>query len=505
MSASDNDVLKALRSAFAPHALTTDPAELDAHAVDKGPLEHWQVHPPRAVVFAESTQDVQRLVRLSAEHGFALITRGAGTSVSGGANSTEGSVVLNLTRMNQILAMRPQDEVAVVEPGVINADLNAAAAEHGLMYAPDPASYRTSTIGGNVATNAGGLRCAKYGVTRDSVLALDVVLADGALIHTGQATFKGVAGYDLTSLFVGSEGTLGIVVGVTVRLRHLSPHTETIAAFFEELTTAAQGVLEIGKGRVQPAITELLDRNTMLALDQAQGSDLAQRGNTLLLIQTDGHGAAIEAEIIRDVLRGLGATVSDPGSTESERLIELRRHARGDGIATEVRVGEDVAVPRSRLVDYIRAIEDLAEEHQVQLKVVAHAGDGNLHPTFSVPSSELSPSAVSETTADDDAASPALPEAAPVTLDPAAVDPTTVDAAESDLPASAMSRLHAALDGSVRLALEMGGTITGEHGIGTYKLRWLDWEQSAEVIALQRRIKDVFDPEYRLNPGRAIL
>ncbi|MCH8562109.1 FAD-binding protein [Nesterenkonia sp. YGD6] len=499
MSASDNDVLTALRSAFTPGTLTTDAAELDAHAVDQGPLEHWQVHPPLAVVFAESTQDVQLLVRLSCEHGFALITRGAGTSVSGGANSTEGSVVLNLTRMNQILAMRPEDEVAVVEPGVINADLNAAAAEHGLMYAPDPASYRTSTIGGNVATNAGGLRCAKYGVTRDSVLALDVVLADGTLIHTGQATFKGVAGYDLTSLFVGSEGTLGIVVGVTVRLRHLSAHTETIAAFFDELTTAAQGVLDIGRARVQPAITELLDRRTMLALDEAQGSDLAQRGDTLLLIQTDGHGAAIEAEIIREVLRALGALVSDPGSTESERLIELRRHARGDGIVNEVRVGEDVAVPRSRLVDYIRAIEDLAEEHQVQLKVVAHAGDGNLHPTFSVPSSELGPDTGTgtgtETRPDDDAASPAQPEAAPV----------TIDATEGGLPTSAVSRLHAALDGSVRLALEMGGTITGEHGIGTYKLRWLDWEQSAEVIALQRRIKDVFDPERRLNPGRAIL
>ncbi|WP_218220645.1 FAD-binding oxidoreductase [Nesterenkonia sp. Act20] len=478
MSSSDNDVRAALRSAFAPHAVTTDPAELDSHAVDKGPLEHWQVHTPLAVVFAESVAEVQQLVQLSAEHGFPLITRGAGTSVSGGANTTAGSVVLNLTRMNQILAMRPEDEVAVVEPGVINADLNTAAAQHGLMYAPDPASYRTSTIGGNVATNAGGLRCAKYGVTRDSVLALDVVLADGTLIHAGQATFKGVAGYDLTSLFVGSEGTLGIVVGVTVRLRHLSQHTETIAAFFDELTTAAQGVLDIGKARVQPAITELLDHRTMLALDEAQGSDLATRGNTLLLIQTDGHGAGIEAEIIREVLRALDATVSDPGSTESERLIELRRHARGDGIITEVRVGEDVAVPRSRLVDYIRAIQDLAVEHEVQLKVVAHAGDGNLHPTFSVPSSELAPEpdATAGEQNDDDGA-----------------------------PVSAMSRLHAALDGSVRIALEMGGTITGEHGIGTYKLRWLDWEQSNEVIELQRSIKNVFDPDYRLNPGRAIL
>ncbi|WP_374761156.1 FAD-binding oxidoreductase [Nesterenkonia flava] len=458
-----SDFLGALEDAFDASAVSMAEADLRIHAVDQGPLEHWETQLPLAVVFAESVEDVQKLVRLAGEHGVAVVTRAAGTSVSGGANAVTGSVVLNLTRMNRILQVRPEDEVAVVEPGVINAELNAAVAEHGLMYAPDPASYRTSTIGGNVATNAGGLRCAKYGVTRDSVLALDVVLADGTLIRTGSATFKGVAGYDLTSLFVGSEGTLGIIVGITVRLRYLSPKVETIAAFFDDLPTAAQGVLEIGRARVQPAIMELLDRGTMQALDGAHGSDLAQRGAALLLLQTDGYGAQIEAEMIREVLVKLGGRVSAPGDEESNRLVNLRRHARGDGIVNEARVGEDVAVPRSQLVKYVEALEGLAAEHRVDLKVVAHAGDGNLHPTFSVSSDD------------------------------------------GVIPAEAMERLQAALDGSVRVALDMGGTITGEHGIGTYKLRWLGWEQNDDVIALQRQIKQAFDPNNLLNPNRAIL
>ena len=207
-----------------------------------------------------------------------MVARGAGTGVSGGAHASEGCVVLSLERMNRILDLNPDDETAVVEPGVVNADLNAAAAVHGLMYAPDPASFRMSTIGGNVATNAGGLRCAKYGVTRDSVLALDVVLADGSLIHTGHQTFKGVAGYDLTGLFVGSEGTLGIVVGVTVRLKYLPREVHTIAAFYPDFRSAAAGVLAVGKARVQPAIMELLDGGSLAQLDEIHGSDLAARG-----------------------------------------------------------------------------------------------------------------------------------------------------------------------------------------------------------------------------------
>lgn len=454
------NVLDALTESVGAGQVVTADADLHRYAVDQAPITDFQL--PLAVVFPESVADVQSVIRACAEAGITVVPRGAGTGVSGGAHATRNSVVLSLERMDRILSINPDDETATVEPGVVNAHLNDAVAPHGLMYAPDPASFRTSTIGGNVATNAGGLRCAKYGVTRDSVLALDVVLADGSLIHTGHQTFKGVAGYDLTGLFVGSEGTLGIVVGITVRLKYLPRDVHTIAAFYPGFRAAAAGVLAVGRARVQPAIMELLDGGTLAQLDELHGSDLTVRGRSLLLVQTDGFGAAAEAEVVRGVLRAGGATVTTEASAEAERLVELRRHSRGAEVDDEYRVGEDVAVPRSRLVDYVAALESMAAEHQVKLKVVAHAGDGNLHPTFWI-------------------------EREGTGVDPAA-----------------MERLQRALDDSITAALSMGGTITGEHGVGQYKLRWLGQEQPEPVREIQRRIKDLFDPAGILNPGKAI-
>lgn len=459
-----------LPEALPAGSVSTDPAVLSRYAKDQGPVLDYRE--PLAVVWPQTVEQVQATVRWASAHRVPLVPRGAGTGVSGGAHATEGCVVLSLERMNRILEIRPQDEVAVVEPGVINADLNAAAAEHGLMYAPDPASYRISTIGGNVATNAGGLRCAKYGVTRDSVLALDVVLADGTLIHTGHQTFKGVAGYDLTGLFVGSEGTLGLVVGITVRLRYLPVAVRTIAAFFPDLASAAAGVLAVGSARVQPAILELLEATAMASLDARHGSNLRERGAALLLIQTDGFGADAEAETVRKVLSGCGGTVSaDDDRAEAEELVELRRHSRVLDIVQEYRVGEDVAVPRSRLVDYVAELERMAVEHELPMEVVAHAGDGNLHPSFWIP----------------------FP-----------TDAQQLDGAERAAFEDGVVRLNAALDESIAVALRMGGTISGEHGIGQYKLRWLGWEQPADVLKLQCRIKGLFDPLGILNPGKAL-
>ncbi|MGG5173353.1 FAD-binding oxidoreductase [Pseudarthrobacter sp. J1738] len=449
--------LEELSAVLAPEQFSTDPTELKTYAVDQAPVTDF--HLPQAVVWAGSVEDVQNIVRLCAKHRVPIVPRGAGTGVSGGAHASAGCIVLSLEKMNRILAVHADDEIAVVEPGVINADLNEAVAAYGLMYAPDPASFKMSTIGGNVATNAGGLRCAKYGVTRDSVLALDVVTADGSLIHTGKNTFKGVVGYDLTSLLVGSEGSLGIVVGITVRLRYLPRDVHTLAAFYPNFPMAAAGVLAVGKARVQPAIMELLDGGSLRQLDDTFGSTLAERGQALLLIQTDGFGAAAEAEVVREVLRAGGATVSTEANAEAEQLVELRRNSRGVETDDEFRVGEDVAVPRSRLIDYVAALEVMAAKNQVQLKVVAHAGDGNLHPTFWVDERDDS---------------------------------------------QAVTRLNAALDESISVALEMGGTITGEHGIGQYKLRWIGQEQPEAVREIQRRIKELFDPAGILNPGKAI-
>ncbi|HEY3575276.1 MAG TPA: FAD-linked oxidase C-terminal domain-containing protein [Arthrobacter sp.] len=449
-----------LTSILGPGKVLRDEAALAAYAVDQAPVVDYRL--PAAVVLAESVDDVQATVKACAARNVPLVPRGAGTGVSGGAHASEGCVVLGLERMNRILELNADDETAVVEPGVINADLNAAAAVHGLMFAPDPASFRMSTIGGNVATNAGGLRCAKYGVTRDSVLALDVVLADGSLLHTGHQTFKGVAGYDLTGLFVGSEGTLGIVVAATVRLKYLPREVHTIAAFYPGFRQAAAGVLAVGKARVQPAIMELLDGGSLVQLDELHGSDLAARGASLLLVQTDGFGAAAEADVVREVLAAGGAVVTTEANAEAEQLVELRRNSRGVEVDDQYRVGEDVAVPRSRLVDYVAALEALAEAHDVKLKVVAHAGDGNLHPTF------------------------------------------WIDRVNDEVDAGAMRRLNTALDASIVAALEMGGTITGEHGVGQYKLRWLSLEQPEPLRELQHGIKNLFDPAGILNPGKAI-
>lgn len=453
-------IVDELEAILAPGQLDVSEVSLRRYAIDQAPVIDFQL--PLAVVFAESVADVQAVVKTCAGSGVAIVPRGAGTGVSGGAHATRNCIILSLERMNRILALNPDDETAMVEPGVVNAVLNEAAAAHGLMYAPDPASFRSSTIGGNVATNAGGLRCAKYGVTRDSVLALDVVLADGSLIHTGHQTFKGVAGYDLTGLFVGSEGTLGVVVGITARLKYLPREVHTVAAFYPDFRMAAAGVLAVGKARVQPAIMELLDGGTLAQLDDIHGSDLTARGKSLLLVQTDGFGAAAEAEVVRQVLRAGGATVTTEASAEAERLVELRRHSRGTEVDDEYRVGEDVAVPRSRLVDYVAELEAMAARQQVHLKVVAHAGDGNLHPTF------------------------------------------WIDRQGASVDSAAMQRLQAALDESITAALAMGGTITGEHGVGQYKLRWLGREQPEPVRELQRRIKDLFDPAGILNPGKAI-
>ncbi|MBB5512353.1 glycolate oxidase [Neomicrococcus aestuarii] len=434
-----------------------DSEALTKYQRDMGALE--DPHLPLAVVLAESVSDVQNTLRWASTHRISVVPRGAGTGVSGAAHAIERCIVLSLELMNRIIEVRPDDEIAVVEPGVVNADLNAAVAQYGLMYAPDPASYQQSTIGGNVSTNAGGLRCAKYGVTRDSVLGLTVVMADGSIIETGKQTFKGVAGYDLTSLVIGSEGTLGIVVSATVRLRYLSKNQRAIAAIFPDIETAAQGVLEIGRARIQPAILELLDDGVMAVIDSIHGTQLQGTGGALLLALTDGFGALLEEQAIRDQLSKLGATLFEPDDPQAMKLLEMRRVSRGDEQDDVYRVGEDVAVPRSKLVDYVHELRLIAERHNVWVRTVAHAGDGNLHPTF------------------------------------------WIDPAEGE---AGLTRLERALDDSIRSALAIGGTITGEHGVGQYKLRWLGWEQSEQVRELQYKIKEVFDPQGILNPGKAI-
>ncbi|MEZ5191094.1 MAG: FAD-binding protein, partial [Schumannella sp.] len=365
-------------------AVVTDPVALDAVRADQS--GHMSPGAPLALVRVESIAQVQATMRWAAAHGIPVVPRGAGTGLAGGAIGSVGEIVLSTERMTRVLEVSVDDELAVVEPGVLNGDLNARVAAHGLWFAPDPASRAISTIGGNIATNAGGLLCAKYGVTREAVLGLKVVLANGRLIELGHRTVKGVTGYDLTALMIGSEGTLGVIVEATVRLRPVPVGGDaTVTAGFASAQDAARAASAVVASGVQPAILELLDARSLAAIRAHLGVDLGDAGG-MLLVRTDGPGAAASADAVGAVLRANGGDVRVAADRdEAERLFEVRRAFHPSLAALGTVLIEDVAVPRSALAGMFAAIERIEREYGVEIPTVAHAGDGNLHPNFVVP------------------------------------------------------------------------------------------------------------------------
>jgi glycolate oxidase len=436
---------------------STDPAELAAAGIDRSgsPV----TGSPDLLVWAHDVAEVQAVVRHASAHGIPVVTRGAGSGLAGGAVAGAGTIVLDLSAMDRIVEIRPVDQVAVVEPGVITADLDAAAAAHGLFFAPDPGSVHLSTVGGNIATNAGGLRGVKYGVTRDAVLSLDVVLADGRLVTLGASTVKQVTGYDLVGLVVGSEGTLGVVVGATVRLLPRPAVTGTVAAYFGSLEDAAAASVAVRSCGARPSVIELVDGATLGAIDAMSGSALRERGEAFLLVQVDGLDVTAELAAIESVLGGATHLESSTDPDTSARLLAARRLALPAIEARGRALIEDIAVPPSRLVEAVRGVHAVAAATGVEIYVFAHAGDGNLHPIIAVDADEGT----------------ALP-------------PAVVDAAD---------RIFA-------LALELGGTLTGEHGIGLLKQHWVRRELGADVEQLQHAVKRLLDPAGILNPGKAI-
>jgi glycolate oxidase len=454
------EVVALLRAVLGDRVDTTDAARHDARADKSG---HAASGTPLAVVHAASVSDVQETLRIATATGTPVVTRGAGTGLAGGANAGAGEIALSVRGMQRILEVRPDDLLAVVEPGILNGDLNAALAEHGLWWAPDPASRAISTVGGNIATGAGGLLCAKYGVVRDAVLGVDLVLADGRLLKLGHRTVKGVTGLDLTSLVIGSEGTLGVVVGATLKLRRLVPgEVCTVAATFPDVRTAAVASLAVTASGAQPAIMELMDAASLAAVHALLQLEPPTTGAAQLTIQTDGPAAGAEAERIAAVLRSSGGTVAvSHDREEGERLLAIRRsmHPAMETLGTTLI--EDVAVPRSALPAMFDEIARVEREHGVVIPTVAHAGDGNLHPNFIFD---------------------AVPDEGGVVEVPA--------------------HIWAAADDLSRAALRLGGTLTGEHGIGVLKRRWLVDELGADQWELQRQITRVFDPLGILNPGK---
>jgi glycolate oxidase len=417
-----------------------------------------------AVVRPRSTEEVAAVVAACARHGRPVVPRGAGTGLSGGANAVDGCVVLSTERMREIVEINTAERLAVVQAGVVNDDLRAAAAEQGLWYPPDPASAPWSTVGGNVATNAGGLCCVKYGVTRDYVLALEVVTAAGEVVRLGRRTAKGVAGYDLAGLMVGSEGTLGVITEVTVRLRPLRTSPQrTVVGFFDSLAAAGDAVARVTARGLQPAAFELIDRVCLRAVNEWKNAGLPENSAALLLAQTDLPEPAglQEAEAIHAEFVAAGASdamlSTDP--VEAEALFDARRLAYPAmeqlGMAM---LTEDVCLPRGRLAEMLTRIEEIAARHDTLIATVAHAGDGNLHPLML-------------TTHGDEAAK---------------------------------QRAQAAFDDIVDAALQLGGTVTGEHGVGLLKMAGMSRELGPQVLAMQRAVKAALDPKGILNPGKVV-
>jgi glycolate oxidase len=447
------DILELLRAELGS-LVDTSPAALDDARADKS--GHRAAAPPIAVVHAESVAHVQATLRIASATGTPVVTRGAGTGLAGAANAGGGEIALSVRRMTRILEVSPDDLLAVVEPGILNAELNAHLAQHGLWWAPDPASRDISTVGGNIATGAGGLLCAKYGVVRDAVLGVDVVLADGRLVRMGHRSVKGVTGLDLTSLIIGSEGTLGVIVGATLKLRRLVPGTVcTIAATFPTVRAAAAASSAVTASGIQPSIMELMDATSLAAVHRLLALPAPTPGASQLTIQTDGPAAAAEADAIAEVLRASGGTVAlTHDRAEGERLLAIRRamHPAMESLGNALI--EDVSVPRSQMAAMFDEIARVEREHGVAIPTVAHAGDGNLHPNFVFQGEDV---------------------------------PQLIWDAADDL---------------FRAAIRLGGTLTGEHGIGLLKRRWLADELGDDQWRLQRDIARVFDPQGILNPGK---
>lgn len=465
MSVDIRDRLQAELQDLLGDAVRTDEASLQAARADRS--GRVSAAPPIAVVEASSIDDVRAALRFAHERRIPVVTRGAGTGLAGGAVADAGELVLSVRGMTRILEVSREDQLAVVEPGVINADLNAALEADGLWWAPDPASRAISTVGGNIATGAGGLLCVKYGVTREAVLGLKVVLADGRLLEVGRRSVKGVTGYDLTALMVGSEGTLGVIVEATLRLRPL-PVGEpvTVRGAFADVEAAARAASVITGRGIGPSIMELLDGRAIAALNRyfaELGTDTGLAGSgACLLVQTDGASAAREAAEVEAVIRTLGGEAAVAADAEEgERLFAVRRAFNPAIASIGETLIEDIAVPRSALPAMFAEIARIEREHGIEIPTVAHAGDGNLHPHF------------------------------------------IVDAIrDADGHLEVPAHIWAAADEMFRSCLRLGGTLTGEHGVGVLKRRWLGDELGQDQLDLQREIKRVFDPQGILNPGK---
>jgi len=450
-----------LRQLLSPGAVADDPETLAAHSGDKW----FAAQAPEAVVFATSTSDVSKLLKFASDRNIPVTARGAGFGYVGGCVPVKRGIALSLIKMNRIKEIDFADAVAIAEPGVITGDLKSAARAQKLFYPPDPASMSDCSIGGNVATNAGGPRCLKYGVTRNYVLGLEVVISNGDIVRLGGRVHKNKTGFDLIGLFVGSEGLLGVVTEMTLRLLPLPPARATISAAFAKINEAAAAVQEIFAHGFLPAALEIADSYTLEAARKDLGAAIVPPGNAHLLVDLDGQEVSVrnEAESIRNLLAGKNPNALElaTGEENCEKLWALRRQFSNSLRATGLtKLNEDVVVPRSHIVDLVEFAERLSAKSGFPIACFGHAGDGNMHVNIMA-------------------------------------DRYNRDAAVREKVDRALNELFAQV-------LAWGGVITGEHGIGLAKKRWWPEATSEPVRELHHKLKKILDPTGILNPGKFV-
>lgn len=452
-----DDLLERLRAGLPAEALITDPDITASYAHDMASF--CDAGAPAVVVLPRTVEQVQHVMRTATALRVPVVPQGARTGLSGAANASDGCIVLSLVKMDRILEINPVDRIAVVEPGVINAVLSRAVNEHGLYYPPDPSSWEMCTIGGNIGTASGGLCCVKYGVTAEYVIGLEIVLADGRLLTTGRRTAKGVAGYDLTRLFVGSEGSLGIVVGAVLALKPQPPQQLVLAAEFPSAAAACDAVCRIMERGHTPSLLELMDRTTVRAVNEMAHMGLPDSTEALLLAAFDTPDPTADLTAVAELCSAAGATEVVPAAdaAESELLLQARRMSLTalETVKSATMI-DDVCVPRSKLGAVIEGTAAIAEKYDLTIGVCAHAGDGNTHPVV-------------------------------------CFDHTDADESR---------RARESFDEIMALGLELGGTITGEHGVGVLKKEWLARELGEVSVEMHRGIKAAFDPLGLLNPGK---